>query len=233
MLAVDLYSTKDVLGRKVQHLACLRIAYDWWIGNCAIDSVLARSWAMASHHEGHLCTVSEYMLEDSSVDCPSLVPQRLQCKHMSQAFDDCRFARTPSTHKHVQIRIEAECSSVQEAPLPPNRDQLRMLLWRRLAVQPDARAGIEKRLPQALDADLGHLDPAGRRWIGEIVRSCHVPSIHHRDGEVPFGRVRSGVVRGFDSRRSAGYQPAIPAPSRGSEWRRDSRPAKPESWIAL
>ena len=69
-----------------------------------------------------------------------------------------------------------------------------MLLDRRIGVQANSRPGIQERLPQTLDTDVGHLHPARCPRIVQIGRRLHVTRIQDRDGEVRFRRMFPAVV---------------------------------------
>ena len=194
VLAVDLDTGKDLRRQDVQHFAGLPVAHDRGIRDGALDPVVPRARAMAADEERYLGAVSEHVLENPRVARSGLFAEGLQPEHVAQALDDGGLARPASAHQHVQVRVEAEHGPVQEAALPSHRDELGVFLGGRVAVQPDPRAGVEEGLPQAFDADLRHLDPAGRRRVGQVFRGCYVAGVHRREGEVCFRCVSAGVV---------------------------------------
>src|SRR5690606_33964264 len=64
-----------------------------------------------------------------------------------------------------------------------------------LRIETDARARVEERLPQALDAHLRHLDPTARGGVVKVLRLGDVPRVQNRDGEATLSRMVAPVVR--------------------------------------
>lgn len=64
----------------------------------------------------------------------------------------------------------------------------------RIRVQANPRPGVEECLSHAFDANVGHLHPARRRRIVEIVRRLHVAGVQYCNGEIRFRSMTAAVV---------------------------------------
>ena len=134
------------------------------------------------------------MLQNPGVARDSLLAERLQTQDAPQALDHRRLARPATSHQHVEIRIEVNSGAVEKTALPRHRDQFGMLVRFGVTIQPNPRPRVQERLPQPFDPDRGHLDPAGRRRLGEIVRCHDVAGVYDGDGQIVFWRVLARVV---------------------------------------
>ena len=150
---------------------------------------------MTTHQERYLGTASEHVADDSLVNRPRVLAERFQSERVAQALDDRRLAGAPATDQHVEIRIEAHRRVVQKAAsLPRYRDQFGVRFNQRIRVQANPRTGVEERLSHALNPNVGHLHPARRRRIIEVVRRLHVAGVQDGDGEIRFRRMPPTVI---------------------------------------
>ena len=134
------------------------------IGNSAIDPVFAGRRTMPPHQKRDLRPVPQHLPNDALVRPLCLFTDGIQAQHVAQALDDCRFSGAAPSDQHVEIRVQADGHAIQEPPLPAEGHQFAVLIRFRVVfpvIEADARAGVEERLPQALHAHLGHLDPTG------------------------------------------------------------------------
>ena len=104
------------------------------------------------------------MPQDAFVRLARVVADGVEGQHGTQALDDRQLAGAAPADEDVEIGVEVNGSAVEKAPFPSECNELRVLLRLKLAflgIEADAGARIEEGLPQPLDAEFGHLDPAG------------------------------------------------------------------------
>jgi hypothetical protein len=107
-------------------------------------------------------------------------------------------ARAAAADQHVEVGVEPNRCAVEEAALPGHRDELGVFFGLQLSflrIQPNARTRVEKRLPQAIDAHLGHLDPARRGAILQVGCLHDVLGVDDGERQPLLGRLRTAVVR--------------------------------------
>ena len=137
------------------------------------------------------------MAHDSLVRLRGLVADRSEAEDGPDALDDGGLAGAAAADQHVEVGVEPNARSVEEAALPGNGNELRVFLGLQLShfrVEPNSRSGVEERLPEALDAHLGHLDPARRGAVLEVGRLDHVLRIDDGQRKPLFGRMGTAVV---------------------------------------
>ena len=115
---------------------------------------------------------------------PRILAKRVEPKGITHAFDHRRLAGAPPAHKHVQVPVEVHGGVAQEPAFPCHRNKLGMGIGFRVAVQADTGDGVEKRLPERLDRDGGHLDEAGGCTVLQIVRVADVRRVQNGERTV-------------------------------------------------
>ena len=197
VLAEDLDARQDVLRQQIRHFAGA-LPDQRRVGNRALDAVLARRRPVRAHQQRDAGAALEHLTNDSLVRLARLVAHGRETENGANALDHGRFSAPPPPDEHIQVWIEVDRCAIQEATtFPGERKQRRVFLARERSaagVEAQARGGVEKRLPQALDADLRHLDPAGGRRVGKICRLNNILGVDHRNRQVRFRRVRACVV---------------------------------------
>jgi len=117
-----------------------------------------------ANEQRDLRTVLQDMPHDAFVRLARVIADGVEGQHGTKALDDRRLAGAAPADEHVEIGVEVNGSAVEKAPFPSERNELRVLFPLKLAllrIESDAGARIEEGLPQPLDAEFGHLDPAG------------------------------------------------------------------------
>ena len=124
---------------------------------------------MGSDAKRYFRPAPEHLVDDALMRCAGVFADGVHAEHVSQAFDNRGFAGAAPANEYVQIWVEAKGRAIEKSALPRQRDELGMFFRGGVARQPDPRPRIEKGLPQTFNCDLGHLDPAGRRWVFYIL----------------------------------------------------------------
>ena len=85
----------------------------------------------------------------------------VETERIAYAFDNRRFAGAPTANQHIQVFVEVHCGVAQKPSFPSHGEELGMGFGFLITVQTNPGGWVEKRLPERLDRDSGHLDEAG------------------------------------------------------------------------
>ena len=199
MLTIGLDSRNNVRWRQVKHFPAV-VAYQRRIGYGPLDAIFANTGALDADPKRYLRPAAQHMTDNPFVRLVCFFADWRESKHATDALDNGGFARAAPTNEYVQVRVEANAYAIEKPAFPAQGNQFHVFLGLEIpigGIQSNARSGIEKRLPQSVDADFVHFDPAGGGPLVELVRSDDVLCINRGDCEAIFGGVGATVIGVF------------------------------------
>src|SRR5690606_9647566 len=117
MLTIYLNLWNDVGGRYLQDITRF-IAHYRRIWDRPLDQIVPFCGPMSAHQERNLGAILQDMADNAFVCLAGVLSKRLEAQHVTEAFDDGRFAGSSATDQNIEILVEMNRGAVEKATLP-------------------------------------------------------------------------------------------------------------------
>jgi len=107
-----------------------------------------------AQQQGDLGATPQDVADDTFMRLSSVFTQRLEPENVAQAFNNGGLTGSPTTDQHVEILVQVNGHSVQEAPLPGQCEKFGVVFRRSIAGQANSGLRIEKGLAQTFRGNL-------------------------------------------------------------------------------